>query len=195
MFCTIHVSQSHEPSGFLNLSPKPSRPPEVLDEVVVVAAAEAAVPEAAVAAAAKKPGAEAAVELLEESESAGRVRPGFTPVPGLAVSHATHLSASGLFCTRQVSHSHVPAGGANMAASPVVALALKAAAGGLLSSFDVNDEEEEEEEESVWGLEVWQATHLVSDAEFCKRHVSQVQEPAAGLNFSPKPERGRLGAG
>lgn len=164
MFCTIQVSQSHEPSGFLNFSPKPNSPLEVLDEEVVV-------------------------ELLE---SAGRVRPGFTPVPGLAVSQATHLSASGLFCTRQVSHSHVPTGGANRAASPVLVPAVETA-GGLLSILDENDEEEEEE--SVWGLEVWQATHLVSAAEFCKRHVSQVQEPAAGLNLSPKPDKGRLGAG
>lgn len=195
MFCTIQVSQSHEPSGFLNLSPKPNSPLDVLNEekevVVVVVAAPAAVPKAAMVAAVERLDVEGAVELLEASESAGRVRPGFTPVPGLAVSQATHLSASGLFCTRQVSHSHVPAGGANRAASPVVALAVEAA-GGLLSSLDENDEEEEE---SAWGLEAWQATHLVSAAEFCKRHVSQVQEPAVGLNLSPKPERGRLGAG
>lgn len=193
MFCTIQVSQSHEPSGFLNLSPKPDSPLEVLDEEVevVVVAAAAAVAAAGV----ERLDAAGAAELLEASESAGRVRPGFTPVPGLAVSQATHLSASGLFCTRQVSQSHVPAGGANRAASPVLLPAVETA-GGLLSSLDKNDEEEEEEEEeSVWGLEVWQATHLVSPAEFCKRHVSQVQEPAAGLNLSPKPERGRLGAG
>jgi hypothetical protein len=40
------------------------------------------------------------------------------PVPGLAVSQATHLVTSALFCTMQASHSHVPAAGANLANKP-----------------------------------------------------------------------------
>ena len=78
MFCTMHVSQSHEPSGFLNLSPNPNSPAEVEDEVVVAAAV-------------------AAVDVEEAAEKAGRVRPGLMPEPGLAVSQATHFRASGLF--------------------------------------------------------------------------------------------------
>lgn len=88
----MHTSQSHAPSGFLNLSAKLS-PDVVVVEVVA--------------------GVEEAVSVKETSETGGRVRAGFTPVPGLDVSHATHLTTSGLFCTRHVSHSQLPAGGAN----------------------------------------------------------------------------------
>lgn len=183
LFCTMQVSHSHDPSGFLNFSPKLSSPPD--EEEVVVAAAASGVPAAVVVAEDEKD----EEEGVERED--GRVRPGLTPVPGLAVSQATHLSASGLFCTRQVSHSQVPAGGANRDARPGPELADTDTAGGLLSNL----EEEEEEDESFWGLEVWQATHLESAATFCTMHVSQLQEPDAGLNLSPKPERGRAGAG
>lgn len=95
-------------------------------------------------------------------------------MPGLAVSHATHLTTSGLFCTIQVSHSQLPAGGANKE--------LRLAAGafaGLLSDL---------EEESVLGCGAWQATHFLSEGLFCSRQVTQFHDPAAGLNFSPNPE-------
>ena len=36
--------------------------------------------------------------------------------PGLADSQATHFVDSGLFCSKQLSQSHVPAGAANLAA-------------------------------------------------------------------------------
>lgn len=94
-------------------------------------------------------------------------------MPGLAVSHATHLTTSGLFCTIQVSHSQLPAGGANNE--------LRLAAGafaGLLSDL---------EEESVLGCGAWQATHFLSEGLFCSRQVPQFHDPAAGLNFSPNP--------
>lgn len=94
-------------------------------------------------------------------------------MPGLAVSHATHLTTSGLFCTIQVSHSQLPAGGANKE--------LRLAAGafaGLLSDL---------EEESVLGCGAWQATHFLSEGLFCSRQVPQFHDPAAGLNFSPNP--------
>lgn len=149
----MHTSQSHAPSGFLNLSAKVGSP----DVVVELAA-----------------GAEEAGRVEETSETGGRVRAGFTPVPGLAVSHATHLTASGLFCTRQVSHSQLPAGGAKELRLAAEALA------GLLSNL---------EEESVLGCGAWQATHFLSEGLFCSRQVPQFHDPAAGLNFSPNPER------
>lgn len=76
----MHTSQSHAPSGFLNLSAKLSSP-----DVVVVVLKEVV------------GGVEEAGGVEETSETGGRVRAGFTPVPGLAVSHATHLTTSGLF--------------------------------------------------------------------------------------------------
>lgn len=57
--------------------------------------------------------AEEPVNVFVASNTGGRVSVDFTPVPGFAVSHATHLTTSGLFCTIQVSHSQLPAGGAN----------------------------------------------------------------------------------
>lgn len=84
LFCTKHVSHSHAPSGFLNLSPNPLIPVGTVSEVVV--------------------------GVLAAEKCGGKVSDGLSPVPGLAVSQATHFTASGLFETRQVSHSQVPAG-------------------------------------------------------------------------------------
>ena len=153
----MQTLQSHAPSGFLNLSPKPRVPDVVEVEVVVVA--------------------EEGEQIVEDkSEAGGRVRAGFTPVPGFAVSHATHLTTSGLFCTKQVSHSQVPGGGANK----VLRLAAGAFAG-LLSNL---------EEDSVLGRGAWQATHTLSDGLFCTKHTSQFHDPGAGLNLSANAERG-----
>lgn len=90
LFSTIHNSHSHTPSAFLNLSPKPRT---ALGAVVEV-------------------------DRVLASETTGRVSNGFTPVPGLAVSQATHFTASGLFWTKHVSQSHVPAGVANSPPNP-----------------------------------------------------------------------------
>lgn len=87
LFCTIHVSHSHAPSGFLNLSPNP------------------------------KPVGTGAVEVgtvLTAEKAEGIVNEDLSPVPGLAVSQATHFTASGLFITRHVSQSQVPAGFENI---------------------------------------------------------------------------------
>lgn len=145
----MHTSQSQAPSGFLNLSPNPNSPVEVNAAAVVV------------------------VED-EDSEAAGRVRLDFTPVPGLAVSQATHLTASGLLLTRHVSHSQLPAGGAKRE------LMLAGASAGLRSNL----------EESVLGCGARQATHFLSEGLFCNMQVPQLQDPAGGLNLSPKPENG-----
>lgn len=152
----MHSSQSHAPSGFLNLSAKLSSPDVVVVVVVVVAGVE---------------------DAEETTETGGRVRANLTPVPGLAVSQATHLTTSGLFCTRQVSHSQLPAGRANKE--------LRLAAGafaGLLSDL---------EEESVLGCGARQAMHFLSEGLFCTMQVPQFHDPAAGLNLSPNPERGK----
>lgn len=125
-------------------------------------------------------GVEEAGRAEETSETGGRAKAGFTPVPGLAVSHATHLTTSGLFCTRHVSHSQLPAGGVNK--GPRLAAGAFA---GLLSDL---------KEESVLGCGAWQATHFLSKGLFCTMQVVQFHDPGAGLNFSPNPRRGVKGA-
>lgn len=158
LFCTIHVSHSHAPSGFLNLSPNPINP-------VVT-------------------GAVGLDTVLTAEKAEGRVSEGLSPVPGLAVSQATHFTASGLFSTRHVSQSQVPAGLENIVPKPVVdvlfVLLLSCpteVAVGLLS-LDLD------EEELGWGF--IQQTHFVSDDLFCTKQTSQLQ-PAGALNKSPKP--------
>lgn len=159
LFCTIHVSHSHAPSGFLNLSPNPANP-------VVM-------------------GAVGLDTVLTDEKAEGRVSEGLSPVPGLAVSQATHFTASGLFRTRHVSQSQVPAGLENIVPNPVVevlfVLLLSSpteVALGLLS-LGLDDEEE-----LGWGA--MQQTHFLSDGLFCTKQTSQLQ-PAVGLNKSPKP--------
>lgn len=71
LFCTIHVSHSHDSSGFLNLSPNPIIP---VDTWTVGVDTD-----------------------LTAEKAEGRVSDDFSPVPGFAVSQATHLTASGLF--------------------------------------------------------------------------------------------------
>lgn len=142
LFCTIHVSHSHAPSGFLNLSPNPLKPVETgsvgVDPVLTVEKAE------------------------------GNVSEGLSPVPGLAVSQATHFPASGLFETRHVSHSQVPAGLENIGPKPVVVAEEEAVLVLLLSSPT------ELEGDSLFstglgvefGFEALQQTHFVSDCLF-----------------------------
>lgn len=93
LFCTIHVSHSHEPSGFLNLSPNPIVPVEM--------------------------GSGAGETEFTAEKAEGRVKDDLSPVPGFAVSQATHFTASGLFCTKHVSHSQLPVGLENKGPNPV----------------------------------------------------------------------------
>jgi len=122
--------------------------------------------------------------VLTAEKAEGRVSEGLSPVPGLAVSQATHFTASGLFRTRHVSQSQVPAGLENIVPKPVVEVLFvlllscpTEVAAGLLS-LDLD------EEELGWG--VIQQTHFVSDGLFCTKQTSQLQ-PAGALNKSPKP--------
>lgn len=94
LFATIQVSHSHVPSGFLNLSPNPTKPVET-----GVAGVDSAL-------------------MAEKAD--GIVSEVLSPVPGLAVSQATHFTASDLFLTRHVSQSQDPTGLVNTAANPVV---------------------------------------------------------------------------
>lgn len=94
LFSIIQVSHSQAPSAFLNLSPNPKMPVEM--------------------------GGAGADSALMAEKADGIVSEVFSPVPGLAVSQATHFTASALFLTRQVSQSQVPTGLANTAAKPVV---------------------------------------------------------------------------
>lgn len=162
LFSTIHVSHSHAPSGFLNLSPNPVNPVET--------------------------GAVGVDTVLTAEKAEGRVSEGLSPVPGLAVSQATHFTASGLFRTRHVSQSQVPAGLAN-AVKPVVVvvveevvfvlllLSTKVMVKGLLS-VDLVEEE--------LGCAAIQQTHLVSVGLFCTMQMSQLH-PGGALNISPNP--------
>lgn len=72
LFGTIHMSHSHDPSGALNLSPNPT--------VVTV-----------------ETGSVGGATVLTAKNADGRVNDDLSPVPGFAVSHATHFTASGLF--------------------------------------------------------------------------------------------------
>lgn len=112
LFCTIHVSHSHEPSGVLNLSPNPTVAVEM--------------------------GSGATGTMLTAEKAEGRVSDDLSPVPGFAVSQATHFTASGLFCTIHVSQSQVPMGLENSAPNPVeeeeaVPAESRPVEGGLLS--------------------------------------------------------------
>lgn len=164
LFTTIHASHSHEPSGFLNLSPNPLNPVET--------------------------GAVGVDTVLTAEKAEGRVSEGLSPVPGLAVSQATHFTASGLFRTRHVSQSQVPAGLENTVPKPVVVVVVEVVlellllssptevmAEGLLS-IDLDEEE--------LGCGVIQQTHFVSDNLFDTKQVSQVQ-PGGAFNKSPNP--------
>lgn len=165
LFSTIHVSHSHAPSGFLNLSPNPINPVET--------------------------GAVGVDAVLTAEKAEGRVSEGLRPVPGLAVSQATHFTASGLFKTRHVSQSQVPAGLANSVPKPAVVVVVEevvfvllllsspteVAVEGLLS-IDLDEEE--------LGCGAIQQTHLVSDGLFCTKQTSQLQ-PGGALNNSPNP--------
>lgn len=161
LFSTIHVSHSHAPSGFLNLSPNPMNTVET--------------------------GAVGGDTVLTAEKAEGRVSEGLSPVPGLAVSQATHFTASGLFRTRHVSHSHVPAGLANIAPKPALVVVVELVFVLLLSSptevvaegvmsIDLDDE--------GWGA--IQQAHLVSDGLFCTMQTSQLQ-PGGALNTSLNP--------
>lgn len=139
LFSTIHVSHSQAPSGFLNLSPKPLSPVET--------------------------GAVGADTVLTAEKAEGRVSDGLSPVPGLAVSQATHFTASGLFSTRHVSQSQVPAGLENIVLKPVVVVVVEAVLvllllssptetlGDCLLSMDLDEE---------LGCGAIQQTHFVS---------------------------------
>lgn len=143
LFCTIHVSHSHEPSGVLNLSPNPLNP-------VVMGSA-------------------GADTVLTAEKAEGRVSEGLSPVPGLAVSQATHFTASGLFRTRHVSQSQVPADLENIVPKPVVVVVVEVVvfvlllscvteeAGDCLLSRDLDEE---------LGWEAEQQTHFVSGSLF-----------------------------
>lgn len=127
--------------------------------------------------------------VLTAEKAEGRVSEGLSPVPGLAVSQATHFTASGLFKTRHVSQSQVPAGLENIVPKPAVVVVVEVvfmlllssptevAVEGLLS-IDLDEEE--------LGCGAIQQTHLVSDGLFCTMQTSQLQ-PGGGLNTSPNP--------
>lgn len=163
LFSTIHVSHSHAPSGFLNLSPNPVNPVET--------------------------GAVGVDTVFTAEKAEGRVSEGLSPVPGLAVSQATHFTASDLLRTRHVSQSQVPAGWENIVPNPAVVVVVEVVLVLLLSSptdvavegllsIDLDEEE--------LGCVAIQQTHFVSDGLFCTMQTSQLQ-PGGALNRSPKP--------
>lgn len=163
LFCTIHVSHSHAPSGFLNLSPNPANPVEM--------------------------GAVEVGTVLIAEKAEGRVSEGLSPVPGLAVSQATHFTASGLFRTRHVSQSQVPAGLENIVPKPAVVVVVEVVFVLLLSSpTEVKGEGllSMDFDEEELGCGAIQQTHFASDGLFCTKHTSQLQFSGA-LNISPSP--------
>lgn len=159
LFCNIHTSHSQEPSGFLNLSPNPRNPVET--------------------------GAVGVDAVLTVEKAEGIVSEGLSPVPVLAVSQATHFTASGLFMTRHVSHSQVPAGLENIEPKPVVVVVVEVVGGValLLSSpaeVAVEGLLSRDLDGDGLGCGAIQQTHLVSDSLFCTRQVLQLH-PGGGL--------------
>ena len=165
LFSTKHVPHSHAPSAFLNLSPIPMNPVET--------------------------GAVGVDTVLTAEKAEGRVSEGLSPVPGLAVSQATHFTASGLLRTRHVSQSQVPTGWENIVPKPVVVVVVEVAfvllsiptevVGEGLLSIDFDED---------LGCGVPQQTHFASDGLFGTKQTSQVQ--LSGM-ISPNPvdeERG-----
>lgn len=158
LFSNIQVSHSHTPSCFLNLSPNPRKPGGT--------------------------GAAGVDSALMAEKADGIVSEVLSPVPGLAVSQATHFTASDLFLTRQVSQSQDPTGLVNTAANPVVVVEVElllsspteVAVDGLLSKGA--------EEEELGGGVIPQ-THFVSEGLFTKQ-TSQFHT-GGGLNRSPNP--------
>lgn len=183
LFCTIHVSHSHEPSGALNLSPNPTVPVEM--------------------------GSEAGESVFTAEKAEGRVSDDFSPVPGFAVSQATHFTASGLFCTIHVSQSQVPMGLAKSAPNPVedeevvpaesrlaegavdglLAEGLEEGLGCDLNGSDSPDEvasaEEEEEETDVFkvgsGVDVFEVTGEVKPGSLRRSSTLPCLRVLAGL--------------
>lgn len=164
LFCTQQVSHSHAPSGFLNLSPNPMNSVET--------------------------GAVGAGTVLPAEKAEGSVSEGLSPIPGLAVSQATHFTASGLFRTRHVSQSQVPAGLVNIVPKPVVVVVVEVVvvlllssttelAGEGLLSADLDGVE--------LGCGALQQTYFVSDGLFCTKQTSRLQ-PGGALNNSPNPD-------
>lgn len=156
----MQILQSHEPAGFLNLSPKPSSPDVLAEDDLV-----------------KVDDAGGILGLGDASETRGKFSAGFTPVPGFAVSHATHLTTSGLLRTKHVSQSQ-PSEANNEARLAVETFA------GLLSTLEA---------ESLFGFTAEHFKHL-SEALFCTMQVPQFHAPAAGLNLSPNPAEEARGA-
>lgn len=111
-----------------------------------------------------------------------------SPVPGLAVSHATHFTASGLFRTRHVSQSHVPAGLENIVPNPVVVAAVEVLVLLLSRPTEVAAEGSPFIDliEEELGCGAIQQTHFVSDGLFCTKQTSQLH-PDGALNKSPNP--------
>lgn len=163
LFCTIQVSHSHASSGFLNLSPNP------VNSVETAAAGVGTV--------------------LTGEKAEERVSEGLSPVPGLAVSQATHFTASGLFITRQVSQSQVPAGLENIVPKPVVVVVVEVVLVLLLLSSPTEVEDDcllSMDLDEDLGCGAAQQTHFVSDCLFGTKQTSQVQS-AEGLNKPPNP--------
>lgn len=158
LFTTIHVSHSHESSGFLNLSPNPLNPVET--------------------------GAVGEDTVLTAEKAEGRVSEGLSPVPGLAVSQATHFTASGLFITRHVSQSQVPAGLENMVSKPVVVVVEVVFE--LLLSIPT-----EVPDDCLLSIDLGcgaaQQTHFVSDCLLLTKQTSQLQ-PVEACEKPPNSE-------
>lgn len=113
-------------------------------------------------------GAVGADTVLTAEKAEGKVSEGLSPVPGLAVSQATHFTASDLFRTRQVSHSQVPSGFENIVPKLVVVVVVEVVSVLLLSNPAelvgnclLSDDLDEE-----LGFGVIQQTHFVSDCLF-----------------------------
>lgn len=131
---SMQLSHAHEPSGFLNISPKPE---PLLILVVVVEAAVADVADLAPGLGVSQATHLLLSDLLDTMQVSQVHEPsGFLNIspkpdaagaaglaPGFGVSQAGHLVASDLFCSIQPSHVHEPSAFLNLSPKPDVVVA------------------------------------------------------------------------
>lgn len=92
-------------------------------------------------------------------------------VPGFALSHATHLVASALFCTRQISQSQLPSGFLNLSNPRQLPDDREAGTVLLLEAGT-----------KLPGFSDTQDTHLLSSPLLKTQHTGHSQDPTGLLN-------------
>lgn len=152
LFCTRHTSHSHVPIGFRANSSNLR-----LADVEPLSAETGG---------------------LSDFVAGSKSRAAFAPVPGLGVSQAIHFVDSGLFCTKQVSQSQVPAAFLNRSPNPCTLVKVVVFLTEVLGVCEVIESFKSPVGSSFGML---QDAHLLSDALLSPKHLLQYQIPKACL--------------